>query len=138
MPDDGQISKERKNMRTKKITEEDIRNMKISSLPTRPTAPSSLGGRGYTSAEMRAAFDRLPLYIIERFNLLLEDISAVGEDSLASAIKTEIREGHSLSDIFCDIKDGEFAKYLSVGDMSLYYKLCKIEERISRLEEKSE
>ena len=123
-------------MRTKKITENDIKGMKISSLPTRPTAPSSLGGRGYSSEEMRAAFDRLPLYIIERFNLLLEDIKAVGEDSLAAAIRTEIDEGHNLYDIFRDIRNGRFANYLSVGESTLSYKLAELEARISELEKK--
>ena len=80
-------------MKAKKITEKEIKGLKVASLPTRPTAPASLGGKGYTAKEMKEAFDRLPTYIIERFNLLISDIEAVGEDSLAGAIKTDLMEG---------------------------------------------
>ncbi len=62
-------------MNSRKITEADIADLKISALPTRPTAPSAFGGKGYTAAEINAAFDRLPLYIIERYNELIEDIN---------------------------------------------------------------
>lgn len=125
-------------MKTQKITEEEIQDMKISSLPTRPTAPSSLGGRGYTSREMRGAFDKLSLYIIKRFNMLLEDVCAVGENSMAGAIKTEISEGHSLANMFSDIPSGRFSEYLSVGEVSLAYKLAELNDRITRLEEGKE
>ena len=123
-------------MKSEKIREESISQMKISSLPTRPTAPSSLGGRGYSSAQMRAAFDKLPLYIIERFNLLIDDILAEGKESISGAIKTGFREDHSLYNMFCDIREGGFAEYMSVGETSLMIKLCEIEDRLSRLEER--
>ena len=106
-------------MNTKKITDADVAGFKISSLPTRPTAPTSLGGRGYSSKEMKEAFDRLPLYIIEKFNLLVDDICEKGENSLSAAIPTGISDTHTLYDLFSDIVNGRFASYLSVGDGTL-------------------
>lgn len=63
-------------MITEIITNEEIRECGVSSLPTRPTAPTAFGGRGYTAGELKAAFDRLPCLIIDRLNSL---ISEVGE-----------------------------------------------------------
>ena len=47
-------------MNSKKITDSDISALKISSLPTRPTAPAEFGGKGYTATELKAAFADLP------------------------------------------------------------------------------
>ena len=106
-------------MNTKKIIADDYEDLRVSSLPSRPTAPSSFGGRGYTASQMKAAFDRLPLFIIERFNSLLDDIRAEGEGSLASDIPTGIEEGHTLDELFADILNGRLAGYLSLGEGSL-------------------
>ena len=125
-------------MKAQKITEESIKDLKVSSLPTRPTSPTDFGGRGYTAQQMKAAFDRLPLYLAERFNLLIEDVGAVGEDSLAGAIMTDIQKDHSLSRMFSDIKSGKFAEYLTVSDRSLTMELAQIKERLLQLEEKYE
>ena len=61
-------------MKATKIFDSEIESLKISSLPTRPTAPTAFGGKGYTSAEMKAAFDMLPLFIISHFNDLVDDV----------------------------------------------------------------
>ena len=63
-------------MKAKKLTEAEMQPLKISSLPTRPTAPVHLGGKGYTANEMKEAFDLLPSLIAERYNSLLEDIES--------------------------------------------------------------
>ena len=63
-------------MTTNKITDSEIESLKVGSLPTRPTAPTAFGGRGYTATEMKAAFDKLPLKIIEEFNALIDDIAS--------------------------------------------------------------
>jgi hypothetical protein len=125
-------------MNARKITDEQISGLRVSSLPTRPAAPASLGGKGYTAAEIKAAFDRLPLYIIARFNLLMEDIEAIGDDSLAAAIKTGIYEGHSLNSLFEDIKSGEILSLIDSGGRSLASRLEDIEVRLSRLENRRE
>ena len=106
-------------MNATKILNSEIAGLKISSLPSRPTAPSAFGGRGYTTLQMKEAFDKLPLFIVERFNTLLEDIGSTDENSLAAAIMTGISEGHSLKELFGDITDGELIEYLWLGSESL-------------------
>ena len=101
-------------MLSTKITEGEIAKLKISSLPTRPTAPKSFGGSGYTASEMKAAFDKLPLFIISRFNTLIDDIRAEGEDSLTAEIPSGIKDEHSLADMLRDITSGAFASYMQV------------------------
>ena len=63
-------------MNAKKINESEISTLKVASLPTRPTAPTAFGGKGYTATEMKAAFDKLPLYTIANYNLLISDIES--------------------------------------------------------------
>ena len=64
-------------MNTEKITDSEIEQLKVASLPSRPTAPPSFGGRGYTAKEMKEAFDKLPLFIIGRLNSLIDDIHLI-------------------------------------------------------------
>ncbi len=121
-------------MNTKKITESEIAEYKISALPTRPTAPTAFGGKGYTAQQMKAAFDKLPLYVMERLNSLIDDIADEGEGGAAASIPTGIRDGHSLRDLFYDIVSGALAEYLTVGDSSLAERLSEIEARLARVE----
>ena len=102
-----------------KILSEEIEGLKVSSLPTRPTAPTSFGGRGYTATEMKAAFDRLPLFIAERLNELISLTVGEGDESLCDVIKTGIYEGHTLGELFRDIKSGDIATYLEVSGKPL-------------------
>lgn len=121
-------------MNTKAISSAEISDMKVSSLPTRPTAPGSFGGRGYTAKDMKEAFDRLPLYIIERINSLIADISAEGEGSLVSEIPTGIAEAPRLSDILGDVKSGELASYLSIGAETLGARMQRLAENEARID----
>ena len=129
-------------MKAKKIYNSDIADILISSLPTRPTAAREYGGMGYGAAEMKAAFDKLPLYIIENFNALLSDVESSGDNSLAAAIPTDIKDGHTLYTLFEDIRTGELAAYLSILGKSLlshlisiYSELDSIKERLEKKEE---
>ena len=121
-------------MNTTKILTEEICDLTVSSLPTRPTTPTALGGRGYSATEMKEAFDKLPLFIIERFNSLIDDIQAEGEGSVANVIPTSIAEGHKLSELFSDIKSGDMASYLMVLGKSLAVHIAEILERLNALE----
>ncbi len=123
-------------MKATKILNEEACSLGISSLPTHPTAPTGLGGLGFTSSDMKAAFDRLPLLIIERYNLLIDDIKSTGEDSLAKEIATGIEDGHTLAQLFADISNGNLAAYLTVGEVTLLTRLTKLEAKISELEER--
>ena len=121
-------------MKTKKILTEQISDLTVASLPTRPTSEATLGGRGYTAKEMKEAFDKLPLFIVEKFNSLLDDITSLGEGSVAAEIPTGISEGHSLSELFRDLTDGNAAAYINVLGKSLALTISEISERLSALE----
>lgn len=121
-------------MTTKRITEEEIKELSVSSLPTRPTAPKAFGGRGYTSSDMKEAFDRLPHLLCERFNALIEDIFSTDPESLSFSIPTGIFEEHTLGNLFAEITSGEAAAYFKVGELSLAEKILDLEERIAHLE----
>lgn len=115
-------------MNTTKILDSEISDLKIASLPSRPTAPASFGGKGFTASEMKEAFDKLSLFIIKRFNMLLDDIASYGEGSLCAEIPTGINENHTLADFFRDVTEGNLASYLSVGEETLY----EMKERLKR------
>ena len=83
-------------MNTKKITDTEIASLKVSSLPTRPTAPNAFGGKGYTATEMKAAFDKLPLRIIEGFNSLIEEIEN-------GALAEELSKTEPLATLLSDV-----------------------------------
>ncbi len=120
-------------MRASKITEGNISDLKVASLPTRPTAPTSFGGKGFTATEMKEAFDKLPLYIIECFNDLIDSITDPPNTSVASEIKTGISDGHTLSSMFSDIAGGNFITYLSAFDTTLAEYLLALRRDIDRI-----
>ena len=123
-------------MKAQKIEKAQIKDLLIASLPSRPTAPKSLGGRGYGASEMKEAFDKLPLYIIEKFNDLISDIGEVGEDSLAAAIPSGIKDEHTLCELFSDIKSGALATYLSFYGKTLYEHIAYLYGETERLRSK--
>lgn len=116
-------------MNTEKIKREEISSLLISSLPSRPNAPGAFGGKGYTAQEMKEAFDRLPLFLVERFNSLLDDLTDSADGSLAASLPTGLGEGHTLSDLFADVQSGAFTDYLSAGEKTLAARLAEIEEK---------
>lgn len=120
-------------MLARKILDKDIRGLKISSLPTRPTTSSTLGGKGYSTKDMKEAFDKLSLYIIERFNELIDDITCEPESSVASSIRTGITDTHTLSELFSDILTGQLANYMTVFGESLVTYLGKLREDVDSL-----
>ena len=89
-------------MTTKAIQNSEIEGLKIASLPSNPTAAPDYGGLGYSAMQMKAAFDALPLFIIERFNALVSDIHGYPPESISGAIKTGVHQdwSHTLSDFF--------------------------------------
>ena len=89
---------------------------------------------------MKAAFDRLPVFIIEKFNSLLDDIVSTDSGSLSASVPTGIRSAHTLKILFADIVNGVFSTYLSIGDetlaemkIRLAYEVEKISEHIAEL-----
>ncbi|MBE6532182.1 MAG: hypothetical protein E7676_01580 [Ruminococcaceae bacterium] len=120
-------------MKVQKIFSTDTEDKKISSLPSCPTSQALYGGMGYSSTDMKNAFDGLSLLIIERFNALLDDICAAPADSISSAIKTGIYAGHTLSQLFSDLQNGNAATYIKVNGNSLASELLTIKEAIREL-----
>lgn len=120
-------------MNTQKILESEIRDLKIASLPRRPTSPTAYGGEGYTAQDMKAAFDRLPLFLVERLNSLIDDIEREDEGKISESIKTGLFELHTLADFFADIKNGSLASYLTVGDVSLVEAISDLRDQVTSL-----
>lgn len=120
-------------MKATKITEAEIANLKISSLPTRPNAPTSFGGLGYSSVKMKEAFDKLPLYIIDRFNVLIDDLTGESGGNLGEYIQTGIYPDHNLEDFFDDLISGAMANYMTVFGESLASYLGKMRTDIDNL-----
>lgn len=120
-------------MKTTKITTEEYTPLTVSSLPTRPTAPASFGGKGFTPNEMKAAFDALPLLILERLNSLIEDVSAEGEDSIAAAIPTGIAEGQSLLELMGKFTDGSLPSLIAYSGDTLDGFLTKLRSELDEL-----
>ena len=115
------------------ITNTDINNNSIASLPTRPTASASFGGNGYSAAEMKEAFDKLPRLIIEQFNNLILDIKRTDDEALTACIPTTIYPDHTLLRMMKDIPSGEFAGYLKVGEESLANAIANIYSQIEEI-----
>ena len=126
-------------MNIQPISDSEISALKVSSLPTRPTAPAAFGGRGYTASEMKAAFDMLPLFIIERLNALIAYLKSEPDDySVARDILTGLSEGHTLYDLFGEIREGSLGDRLSVLGEALPSALTDIRLELADLDKKIE
>ena len=120
-------------MKATKILKTETEPLSVASLPTRPTAPTAFGGSGYSSSELRAAFDKLPLLVAERYNAVLDDIIS---GAIADVIPTGIEEGHTIAKLLADITNGNLAAYLAVNDSSLLSELASIKLRLQAIERK--
>ena len=113
------------------ISQNEINQSKVASLPARPNASTAFGGAGYSSAQLKEDFDRLPLLAIGKLNELLSALSkAPGEGSLADEIMTAKTDNegnpYTLSELFLHIIDGTLATYLLVGDKPLDMAISEI------------
>ena len=117
-------------MNTTKITRSESEPLQIALLPTRPTAPSAFGGSGFTAIEMKAAFDRLPLLIIERFNSLVDDVT--GGD-ICTAIPTGIDGANTLAALLAAFSDGTLASLIAYRDTTLTAYIEGLSNEIERL-----
>ena len=101
-------------MNATKILSDEIDDLKVSSLPTRPTAPKAFGGKGYSSFAMKKAFDNLPLLIIERLNMLIGDIT-----STAFSSDVKLSSSYTLKNLYDDLRSGTFADVMKVSGQTL-------------------
>lgn len=118
-----------------KITAEEFAKVSIARLATHPNASSAYGQGKMSEAELKALFDKQGQLLRQKFNAFLDIIGEVGEGSLSDKILTGISEDHTLRVLFEDIvsESGQFAGYLSVGDMSLAEKLREIAEAFQKV-----
>lgn len=119
-------------MKAKTVTEAEIAPLRVSSLPTRPTAPAAFGGKGYTAKEMKEAFDRLPELAIERINDLIDD---VGSGELAKSLATGITAAPTLAKLLSDLESGSLASYMGVFGTTLAAYLSKLREDVDEIKE---
>ena len=117
-------------MNTRKLTEEEMAPLRIASLPTRPTAPTAFGGKGYTASEMKAAFDRLPMLIAERLNALICDIES-GE--ITKLIKSPLSEPDTLHELLASFEDGSILGYINFRGETLLSYLEGIREDVENI-----
>lgn len=108
------------------LTENEMNEQGVVSLPTRPNGDYAAGGEALSAAALKERFDRLPRYIAARLNALIAALNADpsdGDGSIAGMILTGLfpgqNDGHALSDLFSEILNGDLAGYLSVGGSSL-------------------
>ena len=119
-------------MKAKAVTEAEMAPLRVSSLPTRPTAPAAFGGKGYTAKEMKEAFDRLPELAIERINDLIDD---VGSGELAKSLATGITAAPTLANLLSDLESGSLASYMGVFGTTLAAYLSKLREDVDEIKE---
>ena len=119
-------------MKAKAVTEAEMAPLRVASLPTRPTAPAALGGKGYTAKEMKEAFDRLPELAIERINDLIDD---VGSGELAKSLATGITAAPTLAKLLSDLESGSLASYMGVFGTTLAAYLSKLREDVDEIKE---
>jgi hypothetical protein len=123
-------------MQSKKITDTEVRSLKVSSLPTRPTAPAAFGGSGYSANEMKAAFDRFPEFLLEKLNLLIDDLTKEGDESYVGNFKTGITSTHTLKKLMKEIVNGTMANYLTVNGRPLIDNINMINAEIEMLKKR--
>ena len=116
-----------------RISEDEIAEMKVSSLPTRPTAPTAFGGRGYTATDMKQAFDKLPLYLVKKYNELIDAITAVADESIIDLIPSGLGDDHMCGDVIRDMRSGALSYYLMVFEKSLAEHIATIGADISAI-----
>ena len=118
------------------LTESEMNEQGVVSLPTRPNGDYASGGEALSASELKERFDRLPRYIAARLNRLIEALHASPaqdeEEAIADLILTGMfpstNAGHTLADLFTEILNGDLAGYLSVGTTTLSEGLARKED----------
>ena len=105
-------------MSLEKITDFEFNSRSVSSLPVRPNGNSVYGKTGMSANQLKASFDALPALLRKKINQVIDSVTCDAEDE--NAISKYIRTGTdsfpTLSDIFKDIKNGEFLLHLPFGN----------------------
>lgn len=110
-------------METRKIPSSEIERAAVeNNLADRPSGVSRYGEGSLTPREIKAAYDRLPRLVCSYLNAFIE---ACENASVLESVPSGIREGHMLSNLLADIKNGELAEYMTFFDGSTLADLYK-------------
>ncbi len=106
-------------MSIQKITDQEVRSLWVQRLSDTPNRAGRYGTPGLTAAEVKAAYDALSLRIVEAYNTLVDAIESgkLTESIPAFADRT-------LHEVLADIKNGNFAAYLSVDGLRTLSRLA--------------
>lgn len=126
-------------MSIQQISYKELLENGVQALPNRPSTPSLYSGNAMSAHDLKAAFDRLPTLIAERFNDLLRATGLFDENdpknSLAELISTDIFPEHSLAQFFEDVESGALALYLKAdGKNSLADVITALREELARVD----
>lgn len=121
-------------MKTTTITRTEIEPMLIANLPTRPTAPTAFGGKGYTASEMKAAFDRLSIYVMDRLNMLIDDIIS---GDVCDSVPTGIAGAPTLDELLNAFTSGMLPSLIRIDSSTLTAYLDKLRADVDLLLEKA-
>ena len=102
-------------MSIKKITEEEVRSLWVQRLSDTPNRQGKFGTMGLSAAEIKAAYDALPLRLVEAYNTLVDVIESGGlSDFILSP------EGKNLTELLAGVTSGALAALLTVdGERTL-------------------
>ena len=115
------------------IKPETVEMLGVRALPNAPIAQGVSGG--YSAGEIKQAFDRLTVHVIEQFNLLINAIHSSGNASIMAEMPTGLNENHTLAQLISDIRNGNLSAYLTVNNNSLAEEIAEIRAKITALEE---
>ena len=113
-------------MKTKTMTKEELTPLSVASLPTNPTAEKR-GEKRYTPEELKAAFDRLPLYVAKRLNSLIDEIEG---ESFAFSVKLGEED---LGSFYLDTLSGRILDRIPILDTTLTEFLLSMRRDIDTL-----
>lgn len=115
-------------MSVQKIKDSEIDERLIANLPTRPNAPTALGGKGYSAADLKAAFDSLPTLIAARYNELIDDLTNEDGSEAIRGAYTGV-EGETVGMLLDGMKDGTILDKILIDEeiLSAYLRTLKAE-----------
>ncbi len=106
-------------MSIQKITEQEVRSLWVQRLSDTPNRAGRYGTPGLTAAEVKAAYDALSLRIVEAYNTLVD---AIESGKLTESIPA--LADRTLHEVLSDIRNGNFAAYLSVDGLRTLSRLA--------------
>lgn len=99
-----------------KITNTQIQGLGVQALATRPNDAARYGEGGLSAEQLKRKFDRLPEFIIDKVNELIDILTSSGDKDVRDYIKIGLNDGiNTLADFVCSITDGKLANAISLS-----------------------